>query len=63
MGDTIKWEYVNMGINEVKEQWKNEEAIKITRKISFSSSNKDNSNFKLQVLQLEIKHANFFHKT
>ena len=33
------------------------------KEISFSSSNKDNSNFKLQVLQLEIKHANFFHKT
>ena len=55
-----------MGINDVKEHCKgtihkqNEEAIKMTRKISFSSSNSDDSDFKRQVLRSEVKHTNFF---
>ena len=32
----------------------------MTRKISFSSSNNDNSDFKRQVLRSEVKHTNFF---
>ena len=56
----------HMGINDVKEHCKgtihkqNEEAIKMTRKISFSSSNSDDSDFKRQVLRPEVKHTNFF---
>ena len=56
----------HMGINDVKEHCKgtihkqNEEAIKMTRKISFSSSNSDDSDFKRQVLRSEVKHTNFF---
>ena len=55
----------HMGINDVKEHCKgtihkqNEEAIKMTRKISFSSSNSDDSDFKRQVLRSEVKHTNF----
>ena len=56
----------HMVINDVKEHCKgtihkqNEEAIKMTRKISFSSSNSDDSDFKRQVLRPEVKHTNFF---
>ena len=56
----------HMGINDVKEHCKgsihkqNEEAIKMSRKISFSSSSSDDSDFKHQVLQSEVKHTNFF---
>ena len=56
----------HMGINDVKEHCKgtihkqNEEAIKMTRKISFSSSNSDDSDFTHQVLWSEVKHTNFF---
>ena len=56
----------HMGINDVKEHCKgtihkqNEEAIKMTRKISFSSSNSDDSDFKRQVLRPEVKYTNFF---
>ena len=56
----------HMVINDVKEHCKgtihkqNEEAIKMTRKISFSSSNSDDSDFKRQVLRSEVKHTNFF---
>ena len=55
-----------MEINDVKEHCKgtihkqNKEAIKMTRKISFSTSNSDDSDFKRQVLQSEVKHSNFF---
>ena len=56
----------HMGISDVKEQCKetihkqNEEAIKMTGKISFSSSNSDDSDFKCQVLRPEVKHTKFF---
>ena len=55
-----------MAINDAKEHCKgtihkqNEEAIKMTRKISFSSRNSDDSDFKHQVLRSEVKHTNFF---
>ena len=32
----------------------------MTRKISFSPSDNDNSDFKCQVLRSEVKHTNFF---
>ena len=56
----------HVGINDVKEHCKgtihkqSEEAIKMARKISCSSSNSDDSEFKRQVLRSEVKHINFF---
>ena len=58
--------YAHMVINDVKQHCKgtihkqNEKAIKMTRKISFSSSNSDDSDFKHQILRSEVKHTNFF---
>ena len=54
-----------MRINDVKEHCKgvihkqNEETIKMIRKISFSSSSNNDSDFKSKVSHAEVKHTNF----